>query len=129
MLHSMHTTSSGGDQLSDDVTAVAPDLPADFWEQAEIRSPLLSQHFGRFLRAYRSAQSPKVKQADLAAWLGITQGQLSKLERSPLPFMTWSSYKNGPKPYMCQVISCGSGSRTKRLASRKRLRPRRPIKS
>ncbi|WP_432847242.1 helix-turn-helix domain-containing protein [Amycolatopsis sp. CA-161197] len=69
--------------MSDDVTAVAPDLPADFWEQSDIRSPLLSQHFGRFLRAYRSAQSPKVKQADLAAWLGITQGQLSKLERSP----------------------------------------------
>jgi transcriptional regulator with XRE-family HTH domain len=69
--------------MNDDVTAVAPDLPADFWERSDIRSPLLSQHFGRFLRAYRSARSPKVKQADLAAWLGITQGQLSKLERSP----------------------------------------------
>ncbi len=69
--------------MSDEVAAAAPDLPADFWERPDIRSPLLSQHFGRFLRAYRSAQCPKVKQADLAAWLGVTQGQLSKLERSP----------------------------------------------
>ena len=68
--------------MNDDA-AGAPELPADFWERPDVRSPLLSQHFGRFLRAYRSAQSPKVKQADLAAWLGITQGQLSKLERSP----------------------------------------------
>jgi hypothetical protein len=36
----------------------APVLPADFWEQPEIRSALLSRHFGRFLRVYRMIQSP-----------------------------------------------------------------------
>jgi transcriptional regulator with XRE-family HTH domain len=60
----------------------APVLPADFWEQPEIRSALLSRHFGRFLRVYRMIQSPPVKQDDVARWLGITQGQLSKIERS-----------------------------------------------
>lgn len=69
--------------MSEDAEANAPDLPADFWERPDIRAPLLNQHFGHFLRAYRSAQDPKVKQADLAAWLGVTQGQLSRLERSP----------------------------------------------
>lgn len=64
---------------------IAPVLPADFWEQPEIRSALLSRHFGRFLRVYRKIQSPQVQQADVARWLGITQGQLSKIERSSTP--------------------------------------------
>ncbi len=63
----------------------APVLSADFWEQTEIRSALLSRHFGRFLRAYRTAQFPQVKQTQLAHWLGITQGQLSRVERSTTP--------------------------------------------
>ncbi len=63
----------------------APVLPADFWEQPEIRSALRSRHFGRFLRVYRMIQSPHVKQVDVARWLGITQGQLSKIERSSTP--------------------------------------------
>jgi transcriptional regulator with XRE-family HTH domain len=63
----------------------APVLSADFWEQPEIRSALLSQHFGRFLRVYRTAQYPQVKQIQLALWLGITQGQLSRIERSATP--------------------------------------------
>lgn len=64
---------------------VPPVLPAGFWEQPEIRSALLSRHFGRFLRAYRMAQSSQVKQVQLAHWLGITQGQLSRIERSSTP--------------------------------------------
>lgn len=62
-----------------------PVLSADFWEQPEVRSALLSQHFGRFLRTYRTIQSPQVKQIQLAHWLGITQGQLSRIERSSTP--------------------------------------------
>ncbi|MGH3752344.1 MAG: hypothetical protein ACRDRP_06535 [Pseudonocardiaceae bacterium] len=60
-------------------------LPADFWEHPKIRSALLSRHFGLFVRVYRMIQSPRVKQADVARWLGITQGQLSKIERSSMP--------------------------------------------
>ena len=64
---------------------VAPVLSADFWEQPEIRSVLLTRHFGRFLRTYRTVQLPQVKQTQLAHWLGITQGQLSRIERSSIP--------------------------------------------
>ena len=63
----------------------APLLAADFWEYPEIRSALLDRHFGRLLRAYRTSQSPQIKQAELARWLGITQGQLSRIERSSTP--------------------------------------------
>lgn len=66
-------------------TDVPPTLSANFWEQPEIRSALLGRHFGRFLRAYRTSQSPQIKQAQLARWLGITQGQLSRIERSTTP--------------------------------------------
>ncbi len=64
---------------------MAPVLSADFWEQPEIRSVLLSRNFGRFLRTYRTVQQPQVKQTQLAYWLGITQGQLSRIERSSIP--------------------------------------------
>lgn len=63
----------------------APVLSAEFWEQPEIRSALHSRHFGWFLRTYRTVQSPQVKQIQVAHWLGITQGQLSRIERSSAP--------------------------------------------
>jgi transcriptional regulator with XRE-family HTH domain len=64
---------------------VPPVLSTEFWELPEIRSALLSRHFGRFLRSYRTTQSPHITQTQLAHWLGITQGQLSRIERSSLP--------------------------------------------
>jgi transcriptional regulator with XRE-family HTH domain len=73
---------------------VPPVLPAEFWEQSEIRSALLSRHFGRFLRTYRTSQSPPVRQAQLARWLGITQGQLSRIERSALPIRDLGKLEN-----------------------------------
>jgi transcriptional regulator with XRE-family HTH domain len=68
-----------------DAPDVAPVLPAEFWEQPQIRSALLNRHFGCFLRTYRTSQSPHIKQTQLARWLGITQGQLSRIERSATP--------------------------------------------
>jgi hypothetical protein len=52
----------------------APVHPPDFWERPELRAALLGRHFGRFLRAYRVAQTPPVQQTRLADWLGITPG-------------------------------------------------------
>lgn len=37
------------------------------------------------LRAYRVLQTPPLQQAQLAGWLGITQGQLSRIERAITP--------------------------------------------
>jgi tetratricopeptide (TPR) repeat protein len=58
---------------------------ADFWEQGELRAAARERHFGRLLRAYRLVQTPPVQQTQLAGWLGITQGQLSRIERAVAP--------------------------------------------
>jgi transcriptional regulator with XRE-family HTH domain len=63
----------------------APVHPAEFWEQPQLRAAARERHFGRLLRAYRLAQTPPVQQTQLAGWLGITQGQLSRLERAATP--------------------------------------------
>lgn len=63
----------------------APVHPAEFWEQPELRAACRERHFGRFLRAYRLAQTPPVQQSQLASWLGITQGQVSRIERAIAP--------------------------------------------
>jgi tetratricopeptide (TPR) repeat protein len=62
-----------------------PVHPADFWEQGELRAAARERHFGRLLRAYRLVQTPPVQQRQLAGWLGITQGQLSRIERAVAP--------------------------------------------
>jgi Helix-turn-helix domain len=85
-LHCVPAPSPEGKRMIDRSAGdTAPVLSADFWGQPEIRFALLSRHFGRFLRVYRMIQSPPLKQADVARWLGITQGQLSKIERSSTP--------------------------------------------
>ena len=61
--------------------------PAEFWEHPQLRAAARERHFGRLLRAYRLIQTPPVQQTQLAGWLGITQGQLSRLERSPTPIV------------------------------------------
>lgn len=66
-----------------DVTA--PALPAEFWDGPAVRLAMVDQHFGRLLRAYRKACRPEVKQADLARWLGLTQGQVSRMENATSP--------------------------------------------
>ena len=63
----------------------APVHPADFWEQPELRAAAEERHFGRFLRAYRLVQTPPIQQTQLAGWLAITQGQLSRIERAVAP--------------------------------------------
>jgi tetratricopeptide (TPR) repeat protein len=67
-----------------DATTV-PVHPAYFWEQPQLRAAARERHFGRLLRTYRGVQTPPVRQIELAGWLGITQGQLSRLERAVVP--------------------------------------------
>jgi hypothetical protein len=62
-----------------------PEHPAEFWEQPELRAASRERHYGRLLRAYRVLQKPPLQQARLAEWLGITQGQLSRIERAITP--------------------------------------------
>ncbi|GAA3877256.1 hypothetical protein GCM10022243_47590 [Saccharothrix violaceirubra] len=60
----------------------APLHDEEFWSQPELRQALRERHIGRVMRAYRQAQSPEVKQVDLGRWINLSQGQLSRVERS-----------------------------------------------
>ncbi|MDV6012113.1 helix-turn-helix transcriptional regulator [Haloechinothrix sp. LS1_15] len=60
-------------------------LPADFWTQLEIQQACRERHFGRLLKSWRELQDPPVKQSELATTLGVTQGQVSRIERNPQP--------------------------------------------
>jgi tetratricopeptide (TPR) repeat protein len=45
-----------------------------------MRAALEACHFGRLFWAYRNAVSPRMTQAALGRWLGMTQAQISRLE-------------------------------------------------
>ncbi|WP_418155042.1 helix-turn-helix domain-containing protein [Actinoalloteichus caeruleus] len=42
---------------------------------------MVERHIGHLIRAYRRAHDPPVPQARVAQWIGVTQGQLSRIER------------------------------------------------
>ncbi|MDQ2708898.1 MAG: helix-turn-helix domain-containing protein [Actinomycetota bacterium] len=60
-------------------------LPPSFWEDEALQDAFKSRHFGQLLKAYRCAHVPTLKQETVAHWLGLTQGQISRIERSSTP--------------------------------------------
>lgn len=60
-----------------------PHPSSDFWEREDVLSAVAARHFGRLLRVYRKALG--LRQFTVAEWLGVTQGQLSRLERADAP--------------------------------------------
>jgi transcriptional regulator with XRE-family HTH domain len=67
------------------VRETAPVMPNEFWEAPELRKALSERHFGRVIRAYRRVFGGEVTQAGVGRWLGLTQGQVSRIERDPEP--------------------------------------------
>ncbi len=63
----------------------APTKQDGFWRRAALRDALESRHFGEVLNAYRHEHRPVLTQAKVGRWLGLTQGQVSRLERTPQP--------------------------------------------
>ncbi len=63
----------------------APPKQDGFWQRAALRDALESRHFGQVLNAYRHEHRPVLTQAKVGRWLGLTQGQVSRLERTPQP--------------------------------------------
>ncbi|MGW2659989.1 XRE family transcriptional regulator [Nocardia tengchongensis] len=60
-----------------------PRLEPAQWRTEDMRNALLTREFGEVLRAWRRHPAHggrPVPQIDLAGWLGITQGQLSRIE-------------------------------------------------
>ncbi|QFZ23164.1 helix-turn-helix domain-containing protein [Saccharothrix syringae] len=66
-------------------TLSAPALPREFWTQPALREAFESRSIGEVFRAYRKAQNPTVSQTTLAAWLDLTQGRVSEIERTRRP--------------------------------------------
>jgi len=64
----------------------SPDVSAEFWDSHAMREALASRHMGRVIRAYRHhpfhGRQP-LPQDVVAGWLGVTQGQLSRIENGP----------------------------------------------
>ncbi|MEU7482179.1 helix-turn-helix transcriptional regulator [Lentzea sp. NPDC042327] len=63
----------------------APVQRPEFWLQTSIQDALRTFNIGQLFRAYRQAHSPTLPQSTLAAWLDITQGQVSVIERGRRP--------------------------------------------
>ncbi|SCG38212.1 hypothetical protein GA0070614_0488 [Micromonospora coxensis] len=65
---------------------VAPDVPADFWDEVVLKKALQSRHMGRVIRAWRThphhGQHP-ISQGRAASWVGMSQAQLSRVETGP----------------------------------------------
>lgn len=60
----------------------APEKPDEFWRRPALRDAFRARHFGQVLYAYRYEHRPVLTQARVGRWLDLTQGQVSRLERS-----------------------------------------------
>ncbi len=71
--------------LTDRFLLNPPEVSASFWEHAVMRAALADRHMGRVVRAFRTHPHHRrpVSQETAAAWFGVTQGQLSRVETGP----------------------------------------------
>jgi tetratricopeptide (TPR) repeat protein len=65
----------------------APEVPAEFWETAQLRDALNDWHMGRVIQAYRAHpwHGRPLPQSVVASWVGLTQTQLSRIENGAAP--------------------------------------------
>ncbi|WP_280498177.1 helix-turn-helix domain-containing protein [Nocardia asiatica] len=64
-----------------------PQVPFGFWQADQMRDALATWHMGRVIAAYRTHpyHGRTLPQELLASWLGLTQAQLSRIEKGPPP--------------------------------------------
>lgn len=62
-----------------------PEVPLEFWSHPCMRAALDAWHMGRVIAAYRTHphHGHSLRQETVAAWVGITQPQLSRIENGP----------------------------------------------
>lgn len=91
-----------------------PAVSDDFWRAPELQEASNTRQFGRLLRAYREAHATEVTQAQLAGWLGMTQAQISRLERGISPandlvkLDRWAQVLRIPQQYLWFKLSAES---------------------
>ena len=94
------------DQVEVQPMTAAPVRPATFWETETLQEAFSTRHFGQLLKAYRCAHTPTLKQGTVATWLGLTQGQISRIERSNTPvrdlakLSTWAMLLHIPTDHL-----------------------------
>ncbi|MGH3772281.1 MAG: helix-turn-helix domain-containing protein [Pseudonocardiaceae bacterium] len=102
----------------------APAKPDDFWRRAALRDGLGARHFGLVLSAYRHEHRPVLTQATVGRWLGLTQGQVSRLERTAQPthdltkLDQWARALHIPEHYLWFQLSPQPGSEDARPGAR-----------
>ncbi len=71
---------------SHECIAAPPKVPTEFWDSPAMRVAFVSRHMGRVIKAYRHhpfhGRHP-LPQDVVAGWIGVTQGQLSRIENGP----------------------------------------------
>lgn len=77
-------------------------VPAEFWDHPAIREAIAARHMGRLIRAYRCHPIHglhPLPQAVVAGWIGVTQAQLSRIE------------KQSPVVHLDRLIHCARALR------------------
>jgi hypothetical protein len=64
----------------------APTKPDRFWQRPALRKAFGARHFGQVVYAYRYEHRPVLTQTKVGRWLGLSQGQVSRLERTEEPY-------------------------------------------
>ncbi|WP_228836043.1 helix-turn-helix domain-containing protein [Nocardia brasiliensis] len=67
--------------------ACPPKLPTTFWQTDQIRDAIATWHMGRVIFTYRTHpyHGRPLPQELVGSWLGLTQAQLSRIEKGPAP--------------------------------------------
>uniref|UniRef100_UPI003556B8D8 helix-turn-helix domain-containing protein n=1 Tax=Nonomuraea rhizosphaerae TaxID=2665663 RepID=UPI003556B8D8 len=74
-----------GARSVNDAPAGPPRVPPEFWDHPGIRAALSQWHMGRVIAIYHTHphHGRPLRQETVAAWVGITQPQLSRIENGP----------------------------------------------
>ncbi len=109
--------------------AEPPVVPPEFWQTDRMRDALDAWHIGRVVQAYRTHpwHARPLSQGTVAAWIGLTQTQLSRIENGPatqdlaklVQWLVFSAFLHG-----CCGSSCLGTWRPWSLRGRRPLRPR-----
>jgi transcriptional regulator with XRE-family HTH domain len=89
-----------------DGTPATSELPDSFWLAEPLQRAIQAHDFGQLLRVYREAHYPVLSQGTIADLLGITQGQVSRIERgiTPVRDLTkldqWTQALHIPEQYL-----------------------------
>ncbi|MGO4649946.1 helix-turn-helix domain-containing protein [Nocardia sp. 2YAB30] len=94
-----------------------PHLPPAFWQTDQMRDALATWHMGRMIFAYRTHpfHGRALPQELVANWLGLTQAQLSRIEKGPAPeqfskLIRWAEILAVPPELLWFKLPASSGA-------------------